>query len=181
MQYPSNLSNQTVGALYLRAEALEQRWRNARLSDEFSGRMIDAVLRHLRRLEDNGQAVRGEGQHTFAVHLLNVFWSRNARRDFARISNKADISSTHCDLAVLPLQSAVALDDAIAEVLIRAGESACITWAFLFRRSGMRWKDVAEAVAHRTGQVCTPAQARQWERRHFKRLEEKISNSEELK
>lgn len=177
MIYPSSLSSRTVSAVYTRAQALERSWHNLRLADDFSGRMVDAVFRHMRRLEDRGEVLIGEAQSTLAVKFLEYFWSRNAKRDYARQQKRSQIISLSDEIQ-LPWAKPTCSHDtdaAIATCLIAQGEPAAITWAFVFRRSGLRWAEVAEAVSHKTGAKCSPAQARQWECRHFGRIETKLA------
>ena len=175
-----------VARLYVRAARLERAWSAADLADDFGSRMVLATVRHLERVGTrrlDGTRRSGEQQARFAEALLAHFWTRNARRDFARrtaafAAGRAITvvaADTVPEAAAVIRTPAVPTDDfggetgrAAVRALVAAGWARERAWALvLFCATGEDYEATCALLASRFEARVANATLRQWKRRYF--------------
>lgn len=187
--FPNSLPDPVVHGLYREAEALERRWANCELDDDFAGRMIDATLRCL--------ATRPEAERLCprrAVRILRYIWSRNAKRDAARRAVALAVGTRPMRISLSALGDDVpdrrrgcfdgrcSLDGgetglAVVQWLQEQGWPRERAWAFVWYEVRQDWGEVAYLLRTRLGFAATEAQLRQWGVRHFERIKPRLRSA----
>lgn len=185
LEYPAqSVSPALIERLYAVAEAMERRWAAAGLPDTLGSRMVAAALRCLDkrgyRLDPKTQE-EADALQTAALHVLRIFFRRNARRDAARTAQARQSGKQPCaSLDTLPGESWHPSDNLYAGDL-RGGETGravvaflmreleyppARAWAFVLRAGERPWDDVAFLLGE-MGYPVAPERLRQWQTRHF--------------
>lgn len=177
------LNSEAIRALYTRASTLEHRWPLTKVS-ETPGRMVEAVLRLVKRLLDAGKISVDEAQSpSLLVKLLNSIWVRNARRDLARKAAKPKASVRFLEQ---PVQSPIdrIYDELflheIFSALVRSGHRKEVAYSYLLASQGHTCEEISEELEQAVQLRVQPDTVRQWRRRNFPKFAAQLRKSPAL-
>lgn len=173
----------TVHALYARADELDRRWVKSELAVDFRDRMLDAVLRYMRR-----SAIRGNelslmhADSEVACRLLARFWMRNGRRDTARrrrMTFRID-EDLPCEHGPFERFHDEYLLGQLVEWLVLRGERREVARAFVLSSLGLDSETVARVISQISRRRTTSSLIRQWARRRFGLIRQLLRQCPEL-
>lgn len=195
--FPRRLPNLVADQLYVRVQQLFANWRNAPVGEEFADRMVDAVLRFLARPDQQKLTAKMTSREyaRYAKKLLNKFWIKNARKQYARIAAQLTAGKRLAQRSLDEIgEDQIFLvqpehDDeltggetgrSILQALTALGYEPVKAYAFVWRGLGLEWDDIQSLLATKLGIVTTTAQLRQWNTRHFPKIRACLQREFEL-
>lgn len=172
-----------IGALYRRASILESKWPQTSVA-QTPGRMVDAVVRQILRMLEEGRITRIEARDPARlVAILDWIWTRNAKRDYARsrsrqtyplIEDVADRSNCFERIHDEQLLSRA------FRALVASGYRKEFALAFLLSSQGSGSSEISAFISRACGRSYKPCAIRQWKRRVFPQMSALLKASPDL-